>query len=211
MQVFSQDAKPELQGIEYRLSLFGVSIKFSPSGVRQGGGRGGPPPGQEAAEAQVPLRPGGRLHLRLRGRLGLPFPAAAAVVGAVWAHGRRRGRQRPSRPLEARRLFQKSSEEDRRTNLISAITRSPLAPAALGRKAANRHLKPHYSDCASDASSASVTEHSSCLSVSMTHTPSLFLSTFHICCSLNGNEWLETELLYYYHVFSFSQLNSLYL
>lgn len=74
---------------------------FPLSGVRPSGWRGGASPGQTVTEAEGSLRPRGRLHLCICSCFRLPLPAAPAVVGARSGHGRRCGRQWPSRTVEA--------------------------------------------------------------------------------------------------------------
>lgn len=75
---------------------------FSLSGVRQSVQRGSPSPGQTFAETDVLLRPCGWLHLCICGHHRLHAPAVPAVASARQGHGRRRGRHRASRAVEAR-------------------------------------------------------------------------------------------------------------
>lgn len=74
---------------------------FSCSGVRQSVWRGSAPSAQTVKAVEDSLRPCGRLHLRVFGCFRLPPPAPSAVVGARQGHGRRCGRHRSSRTVEA--------------------------------------------------------------------------------------------------------------
>lgn len=103
--------------------LLTVIIVSSLSGVWPSGWRGGASPGQTVTEAKGSLRPRGWLHLCIRSSFRLPLPAASAVVGARSGHGRRHGRHRPSRTVEAGTREQSQCHEasSKTRNVIVAI------------------------------------------------------------------------------------------